>query len=213
MCKFSKEFGSFIDDSLIDFVEDVPDSQVFYLGADIGRKHDRTALTVVKQVKDELYLDNVITLDKCEYSKQVQIIRDLHEKLHFTAGLIDEGGIGSALAEQVTKTISSKIRGLQFTGTNKTPMYEAIRAKIFDHKLKIRKDFMQQVKEDFRNVHRIVTESGQVKFQAGRDDNGHSDICSSLALAVEAARQNPATFQAPISHFSSPFGRPISRLR
>ena len=84
MCVFSKEFGSFIDTDIIDFVDEIPNQQGgYYLGGDIGRKHDRTALTVLKAIKDKAYLENVITLSKCEYSQQTQVVKDLNSKYGF----------------------------------------------------------------------------------------------------------------------------------
>ena len=84
MCVFSKEFGSFIDPSIVDFIDDIPSEQGgYYLGMDIGRKHDRTALTVLKAVNDKAYLENVITLSKCEYSQQIQVVKDLNSKYGF----------------------------------------------------------------------------------------------------------------------------------
>lgn len=150
MCKFSKEYGAFIDFDKVDFYNEIPKGDSgYYLGMDIGRKHDRTAITIVKAVDKKHYLENVIVLNKCQYSDQIAVVQDLHKKHQFTAGLIDEGGIGSAVAEQITKTVSSKLNGLQFTGTNKTRLYEAVRAKIFDHTLLFNPDFKQQLKQDF----------------------------------------------------------------
>ena len=203
---FSKEFGSFIDPSIVDFIDDIPSGQGgYYLGMDIGRKHDRTALVILKSVGDKAYVVNVISLNKCEYSEQIRIVKDLNDKYHFQAGFIDEGGIGSAVAEQICKTVSSKLKGMQFTGTNKTPLYEAVRARIFDHALLFNSEFKDMVVQDFNNVKRIVTEDGKVKFASGRDSNGHSDITSSLTLALEALRMNPMNFKSPQTHvpFSS----------
>lgn len=209
MCQFADSYGAFIDTSILDWYSEVQQGDFgYYLGMDVGRKHDRTAITVLRSVADKLYLENVISLEKCQYSDQVALVKQLHQKYNFTAGLIDAGGIGSALAEQISKEVSSKLVGIEFTAANKTPMHEAIRAKILDHKLLFNPEFKAALTQDFRNVQRIVTESGQVKFQAGRDENGHSDITSSLALAVEAARRCPVNFKAPSPHTSfSSFGR------
>ena len=57
---------------------------------------------------------------------------------------------------------------------NKTSSYEDLRALVFNRK------------QDFRNVHRVVSESGKVSYQAGRDENGHSDATSALVLAIQA---------------------------
>ena len=66
MCVFSKEFGSFIDPSAVDFVDDIPGEQGgYYLGGDIGRKHDRTAFVILKSIADKAYVENIIILNKC----------------------------------------------------------------------------------------------------------------------------------------------------
>ena len=81
MCKFSKEYGSFIDFSIVDFYDTIPAGQTaYYMGMDIGRKHDRTAITILKQVNDKTYLENVVSLSKCEYSEQIKIVKDLNSK-------------------------------------------------------------------------------------------------------------------------------------
>lgn len=116
MCRWSKSYGAFLDTSLVDYYDTLPSEPgEWYLGMDVGRKHDKTALTLLYATSKATYLDNIITLSQCEYSQQVQVVKDLDAKHHFRAGFVDEGGIGSALAEQVTKTISSRIRGLAFT--------------------------------------------------------------------------------------------------
>ena len=109
------------------------------------------------------------------------------------------------MAEQICKTVSSKLCGMQFTGSNKTPMYEALRARIFDHTLLFKAEFKDQIIQDFANVSRIVTEDGKVKFSAGRDASGHSDLTSSLTLALEAMKKSPMNFKNPQTHvpFSS----------
>ena len=66
MCVFSKEFGSFIDTDIIDFVDEIPNQQGgYYLGGDIGRKHYRTAFVILKSIEDNAYVENVIILNKC----------------------------------------------------------------------------------------------------------------------------------------------------
>ena len=174
---------------------------------DIGRKHDKTSIVIISERANKTYLENIITLSKTEYAEQIETVKQLHQKYQFKAGFIDEGGIGSAVAETITKTISTKLRGLAFTGSNKTPMYEAVRAKGFDHKLLFNPEYKQLLKDDIRNVHRIVTETGTVKFEAGRDANGHSDTVSSIVLALEAQRLNPVSFSLPASYArNSAFG-------
>lgn len=131
-CLFSSEFGSMIDVNCLEYYEDTVDkNDGIYFSADIGRTHDRTSIVITKTYKDIIYVDDIINLNKCEYQKQLDIFKSLNDKYHFTAGYIDAGGIGSAVAEFANRQISGKIKPFQFTGTNKTPSYEALRDRIF----------------------------------------------------------------------------------
>lgn len=63
-------------------------------------------------------------------------------------------------------------------------MYEALRARIFDGQLFFSKKIMEIVKSDFGNISKIVTDNGQVKYEAGHSVNGHSDATSAMVLAI-----------------------------
>ena len=76
-------------------------------------------------------------------------MKSLHEREKFSSGYIDQNGIGSALAEFVSKQVSSRLRGYTWTAANKTPSYEALRAAVFDHKLKFSSKYKSIIEEDF----------------------------------------------------------------
>ena len=46
-----------------------------------------------------------------------------------------------------------------------------------------------------------MTESGQVKFEAGRDQNGHSDAASGIVLAIKAVDDHPGSIAMPINYY------------
>lgn len=197
-CVFSSEYGSMVDVETLEYYdEEITNPDAMYFSADIGRTHDRTAIVISKVKKGIIYIDDVIMLNKCEYQKQLDIFKELNKKYKFKAGYIDAGGIGSAVAEFANRQISVKIKPFSFTGTNKTPSYEALRDKIFQRQIKFNKKFKTILDNDFRNVSRIVTEDGKVKFEAGRGDEGHSDAVSSIVMNVQAIHDNPISFSLP----------------
>lgn len=213
MCKFSNEYSSLIDTSLLQFYEDEITSDKIYLGMDVGSTSDRTAIVTVKIIGDKIYIDDIVILHKASYEDQLNLLRDLHNKYHYTAGKIDQNGIGSALSEFATKTVSMKITGYTWTSANKTPAYENLRAKIFDHKILFNKKYKDLIISDFNNVHRRVSESGKISYEAGRNQNGHSDVTSAIVLALESFSKAKVNEQVPmpIIH-SSVFGNRRSRL-
>lgn len=213
MCKFSNEYSSLIDTSLLQFYENQITSDKIYLGMDVGSTSDRTAIVTVKHIGDKIYIDDIVVLHKASYEEQLNLLRDLHNKYHYTAGKIDQNGIGSALSEFATKTVSMKITGYTWTSANKTPAYENLRAKIFDHKILFNKKYKDLVISDFNNVHRIVSESGKVSYEAGRNKNGHSDVTSAIVLALESISKTKVNEQVPMPIlYSSVFGNRRNRL-
>ena len=205
-CKFADSWSSMIDLKLLDWYDELPDgAKTAYLGIDVGSTSDRTALVTLKELLGTFYVDDIVVMHKASYESQMSIVKQLHEREKYTSGYIDQNGIGSALAEFVSKQISSRLRGFTWTGSNKTPSYEALRAAIFDHKIKFSSKFRSIIEEDFQNVHRIVSETGKVQFEAGRSKQGHSDVTSAIVLALQAAKDNPVNLVEPQSYmrFSS----------
>ena len=213
-CKFADSWSSMIDLKLLDWYDELPaGANTAYLGMDVGSTSDRTALVTLKELLGTFYVDDIVVMHKASYESQMSIVKQLHEREKYTSGYIDQNGIGSALAEFVSKQISSRLRGFTWTGTNKTPSYEALRAAIFDHKLKFNSKFRSIIEEDFQNVHRIVSETGKVQFEAGRSKQGHSDVTSAIVLALQSAKDNPVNLVEPQSYMRfSPLGQWHSRL-
>lgn len=92
-------------------------------------------------------------------------------------------------------------------------MYEDLRSKVFDHKLKFSRKLKDLVVSDFSNVHRIVSEAGKVSYEAGRTADGHSDATSAIVLALRAVHDMEYGAQEPLTYVRpSPFGAWRSRL-
>ena len=146
-----------------------------------------------------MYVEEIIVLDNVEYSKQLEAVASLDKSKHFTGGYVDAGGIGSMLAEYVNRQVSQRIKPLSFTGANKTPMHEALRDLVFRQKVKFAKHIIERVRQDVQQVSRVVTASGEVRYQASRVTEGHADITSALVLCVEAFRKMPLSQALPVS--------------
>lgn len=152
-CKFLSEYGSLIDVGIIDWYDELPQGKaVDYLGMDIGSASDRSAIVTAKKILDKTYIDDIAMLHKTSYEEQLKIVEELHKQHQYSSGYIDKTGIGSAFAEFCTKKVSSRIKGLQFTASNKTPMYERLRSGIFEHKVLFNRKLKKLVEDDFRNI-------------------------------------------------------------
>lgn len=211
MCKFASEYGAMIDESLLVFREaETKDTMPHWCGMDIGAQSDRTAIVDIVELPDKsIYVEDITVMHKASYEHQLQILKDKNAKLHYRAGFIDANGIGNPIGEFANKQVSARIKGFTWTGSNKTPAYEDVRAMIFDRKLVFAPHLEETIKADFRNVHRIVNEAGKVTYSAGRDANGHSDVTSALVLAIQALKSVPNQIQMPTAQaFRSLFNSP-----
>lgn len=142
LCQFSAEYSQLIDTSLLEFI-DPPDNieaLPHWMGMDVGSTSDRTAIVDLVQLPDDtLFVADATIMHKASYESQLDMVKEKHAKNHYRGGYIDQNGIGSALAEFVSKKVSTLLQGFTWTGTNKGPAYERLRASIFDHKLKFAK--------------------------------------------------------------------------
>ena len=129
MCQFSSEYSSLIDTSLLEYYDELPkQTSTAYIGIDVGSTSDRTAMVTIQQINNRNYVDDIVVLHKAEYEHQLEIAKELHLKNKYRGGYVDKTGIGSAFSEFVTKKVCVNIKGLSFTASNKTPMYETLRS-------------------------------------------------------------------------------------
>ena len=207
-CTFQSSLDNMLDPELIEETDSIPENaNGTWLGIDIGRQHDRTSIVAVKQVGDKLYVDSIKTLHKCEYQKQLdEFAKHVQMQKGFVAGYIDAGGIGSAVAEFAGQKISPKLKPFIFTATSKTPAYELFRSKVMQRgQILFSPEAAKLARADVLNVSRIVTESGQVRYTAESNAEGHGDIISGIVLALQAWHDFPIQVSLPI-----PYARPTS---
>ena len=200
-CVFQSSLESMLDPELIEETDSIPENASgTWLGIDIGRQHDRTSIVAVKQVGDKLYVDSIKTLHRCEYQKQLdEFAKHAAAQKKLVAGYIDAGGIGSAVAEFASQKISPKLKPFIFTATSKTPAYELFRSKVMQRgQILFSPEAAKLARADVLNVSRIVTESGQVRYTADSNAEGHGDIVSGIVLALQAWHDFPLQASLPI---------------
>lgn len=199
-CRFSKEVGAFIDPAVVVFADKCPfTGGRRILGVDFGRKNDATALVELVDNGKQVWLDNIIVLKSTDWQTQFSTIEVLNQKHPYAGGNMDANGIGSAIAEQVQKRLNQRLAPFTTTATNKTPMYEHTKGLIYDKKLVVNSAFKDMILADFKNVNRVVGETGKVTYSAGHAAS-HSDITSALCLGLQFVKEHPLTFAKPQSY-------------
>lgn len=201
MCRFADEYGALIDPALLQFY-DVPPADFVgkYVGVDVGSSHDNTAIVTACQRPDgSLFIDDAVVLHRTDYQRQLEVLKELNQRHCWAGGFVDSVGIGGPIAEFANKQVSARIGAWAWTAQNKPPAYENFRALVFDRKLQFSSRFRDLLLSDFKNIRRIVSETGKVSYEAGRNRDGHSDVASALVLALQAAKDKPIGLSAPVS--------------
>ncbi len=174
-----------------------------YLGADIGRKHDRTQIWIDERIADIAICRGVITLDRTSFERQYEVFCSLLSLVVGPSSLplirracIDQTGIGMALVERLQEKFPTQVEGITFTQPLKEELSLRVRRRLEERLDKI-PDNAPAIERDFAAVKREITSSGNLRFDADRTEAGHADIYWAKALADHAAD--------PSASFSSRF--------
>jgi phage FluMu gp28-like protein len=186
----------------------------FFLGIDIGRQHDRTVfwldelsaagggaagadLTPVPADGRLAVARLVRTLDRAPFAAQLEGARELLRLERQDGGplvrraAIDATGIGAMLAETLAAEFGPRVEPVTFTAAVKENL--AFRTKRrMEKQLSLLPD-TREVRRAFSAVKRVVTPSGNLRFDAVRTAAGHADEFWAKALADLAADSEPAS--------------------
>lgn len=93
-----------VDPSLLESFSQLPnDANHVFIGADVGRTHDKTSVVIGRASKQTIFIEDIKEFTGMPWKDQLQMMKDICAKLSPAAGLIDAGGIGSMLAEEVNR--------------------------------------------------------------------------------------------------------------
>ena len=184
---------------------DAPADAPRFLGVDIGRSHDLTAIAEAALVGGELRIVDVETLEHLPFAEQREIISARLRREAVRACAIDATGIGAQLAEELRGRFGSRVEPVQFTNQTKCEIFQALHRVMEEARLEIPAD--RALREDIHAVHRKISTGGNIQFTAPRRPDGHSDRATALALAVEIAERRgnrgdiiaPTVLVAPVN--------------
>lgn len=185
----------------------------FFLGIDIGRKHDITVVWCAELVGDVAITRFVKEFRHTEFETQQAFILDCLSRRSCTFCCIDATGIGAQLAEAAYKRYPGKVEQCMFSAPFKKQIYLGMQKDFQAGMIQIPHDDENaiggSIEEDIHNVQRVFTSSGNLLFYAPTNDDGHSDRASALALCLHAIRTHSGrgyAISAPNSPISDVFG-------
>lgn len=164
-----------------------PDAPRF-LGVDIGRAHDLTAIAELAAVGEELRLVDMETLERLPFAEQREIISARLSRPSVRGCAVDATGIGAQLAEELRAKFGGRAEPIQFTNAVKCGLFQSLRRAMDESRLVLPAD--RELREDINAMHRKISTGGNIQFTAPRRPDGHSDRACALALAVDCAERN-----------------------
>lgn len=184
-CEFIDESTAFLPYELIRSCigDEIETEGEYFIGVDIGRVHDLTAVAIGKKVGEVMYVAQVDVLKGTEFATQKQFIVDKVKLLNVRAGLIDQSGIGMNLSEDISKECY-QISGVTFNAQNKEEMVYHLKAAMEQKRIVIPAD--KQLISDMHSMQRIPR-NNRVIFDAPRNVHGHADRFWAVALMLEAS--------------------------
>jgi phage FluMu gp28-like protein len=188
------------DSSII--MNDNPRTEL-YLGVDIGRTHDATALYLIENSGD-IFISRMITLLKQEpFAGQIQKISELLRSRAVQKCYIDATGMGLAIAEELQNKFGrSRVEGIIFTSQKKEELAYLVKKHIEQKTILFPND--RELLHDLHSIRRISNPSGAVSYRSDHSmTEGNGDRFWALALALSAAKNAPA----PINIVSSKMTR------
>lgn len=164
-----------------------PDAPRF-LGVDIGRAHDLTAIAELAAVGEELRLVDLETIERAPFAEQRELLWSRLSRPAVRGVAIDATGIGAQLAEETRAKFGSRVEPVQFTNATKNDLFQGLHRVMEEARLVLPAD--RELREDINAMHRKISTGGNIQFTAPRRPDGHSDRACALALAVDCAERN-----------------------
>lgn len=157
---------------------------IFYMGVDIGRKRDITAIVVVEKLADAFYVRHVDELKGESFEAQRIKIEMLKNTYQVHRICIDETGLGMQLCEELKRKYGSTVEPVTFSIPVKESLVTYVRALFEKGALKIMSH--QGLIRDIHSIKKLITPAGNIRFDADRTSEGHGDYFWALALACHA---------------------------
>lgn len=189
---------SCVDDTIRLISGDMPygcDVPIF-LGVDFAKKIDKTSIIGVAKLDTKTqgprYKVFLIKNSKDSYDQQLKLIEKLDKNLRPQAIFVDESGPGVPMADFLKRTMGSKIRPIAMTQQAKERLMLDLRNLMADKRLLL-PDHRNLI-DELHSIEKSVTDLGNVRYVAPRDEGGHADMAFALALSVNQMDQHDFNF-------------------
>lgn len=159
--------------------------ETLYLGFDVGRTHDATAIFLIGKMSDGKKRSFArIELRNVDFDTQEETILKAYKELPIYRGRMDMTGIGRPVYDKLHKTLGDRLEGVVFTPETKEIMAIDVKRGLEQREFLLENDkvFHQQI----HSIKRTSNGGKYFKYDADRNEQGHADSFWAWALANSA---------------------------
>ncbi len=202
----SQDLSAFDDSSLLG--ASFSRTGTFYVGCDLGRKRDHSAVAVVEKTKEgEVRLVHLKRFRLgTEYGSVLGYLRVLNERLQTVHTIqIDQTGVGDVFVEETVRSGLKNAQGIMLSLPMKQQILVYMKKRMEEGKLLIPYD--TELINEINSESFQLTKTGQMQFS--HPSGTHDDRLWALALAVYASRHevpeyHPVAMRGRAARFGLP---------
>lgn len=150
-----------------------------YIGIDIGRTRDLTAIWTWQRIGDVAWCRECFTMQGASYGEQKDEIRKRITR-YVVKCCIDKGGIGNDLAEEMERAFPIQVEGVQLSTGRMGQLGQSLALACAEKKIRIPND--DEIRNDWRKVRKVDTSRDVPRLETDRDRSGHGDRFWAAAL-------------------------------
>ncbi|MDD7545212.1 terminase large subunit domain-containing protein [Actinobacillus porcinus] len=193
--KWLDEASSWLSFDLIDSVEhtDAGKPELYqggscFVGMDIAARNDLTVIWVIELVGDVYWTREIVELKRETLREKLTALDRIMKRYHVVAGFLDQTGMGEKMVEDAQYEHGKRLQGMLFNTSTKLNMATIGKNAFEDRKLRIPQG-KPELREDLHKLKKITGATGQPRFIAESDSNGHADRTWACFLALTAASE------------------------
>lgn len=158
-----------------------------YIGWDIGRRRDLTAMWAVERVGDVLWTREVVRMKNATFAAQDAEFDRLMASYRVRRACIDQTGLGEKVVEDAKRRHGEyAVEGVLFTLPVKQDLATVGKQLFEDRRVRIPAE--RTIRESHHAVRKLTTVAGNPRFDAERSEAiGHADEFWAHMLALHAA--------------------------
>jgi len=166
----------------------------YHVGLDFGKHIDHSAIAILQKIfENQVRLVYVKEFQlNTSYTDVITYLRTLHAAYNFTAGCLDQTGVGEAPYEQI-REFMPQMQGITLTAPTKQDLMGKLRLAMENQKIKLpieNKHLLTQITDQQSKP----LLSGTLQFT--HPPGAHDDLLWALALAAQSALKPTPTFYA-----------------